>query len=177
MLTWADGLIALTLAVAFWGGYRAGMVRELVGIAAVIVSWVLSGLFAGSLAAALQSMYALGGGSSHLLAFWLLFLLVFAGVRAAGWIAERFASLPGLRVASGLGGGAVACAKAVLLLWLVMFVALFFPIAPDVRSALRGSRSIQAIETLNGPAYAMIGEALPHGVRPFGRLILKRHRL
>ncbi|MBC5805390.1 MAG: CvpA family protein [Candidatus Eremiobacter antarcticus] len=177
MLTWADGLVALTLGVAFWGGYRSGLIREIVGIAAVIVSWLAAGLFAGSLAATLQSTYALGTGSSHLLAFWLLFLLIFAAVRAAGWVSERFASLPGLRIASGISGGAVACAKAVLLLWLVIFVALFFPIAPDVRSVLRSSPTVEAIETLNGPAYAMIGEALPHGVRPFGRLILKRHRL
>ncbi len=170
MLTWADGLVALTLGVAFWGGYRSGLIREIVGIAAVIVSWLAAGLFAGSLAATLQSTYALGTGSSHLLAFWLLFLLIFAAVRAAGWVSERFASLPGLRIASGISGGAVACAKAVLLLWL-------FPIAPDVRSVLRSSPTVEAIETLNGPAYAMIGEALPHGVRPFGRLILKRHRL
>jgi len=28
-VNWVDALVFLTLAVAFWGGYRAGVVREL----------------------------------------------------------------------------------------------------------------------------------------------------
>ena len=28
-MNWVDALVLLTLAVAFWGGYRAGVVREL----------------------------------------------------------------------------------------------------------------------------------------------------
>ena len=176
-MTWADGLVALTLAVAFWGGYRSGVVRELIGILAIILAWVLAGAFAGLLSEALQQRFGLSQGAGHLAAFWLLFLVVFAGVRAIGWLVERFTSLPLLRVASGIGGGFVACAKALLLLWLVLFVALFFPISRDVRATLKSSASVGVIVALDRPAFAMLNESLPNSARPFARFILAHHHL
>ncbi|MDQ6779616.1 MAG: CvpA family protein, partial [Candidatus Eremiobacteraeota bacterium] len=121
-LTWADALVGLTLAVAFWGGYRSGVVRELIGVLAIVIAWATAGTFAGVLAATLQARYGLSPGAGHLAAFWLLFLVVFAATRLLGWLVERFAALPILRIASGVGGGFVACGKAVLLLWLVLFI-------------------------------------------------------
>lgn len=176
-MTWADVLVALTLAVAFWGGYRSGMIRELIGILSIIVAWALAGAFAGLLSETLQLRFALSAGAAHLSAFWLLFLVVFAATRALGWLVERFTALPLLRFASGIGGGIVACAKAILLLWLVLFVALFFPISRDVRATLRKSPSVETIEALDRPAFAMLNQSLPHNARPFADLILAHHHL
>ncbi|MDQ6823926.1 MAG: CvpA family protein [Candidatus Eremiobacteraeota bacterium] len=176
-MTWADILVGLTLLVAFWGGYRSGVIREMIAILSIIVAWALAGAFASPLAGALQDRFALSPGSGHLAAFWLLFLVIFAGTRALGWLVERFTSLPLLRIASGIGGGVVACAKAILLMWLVLFIALFFPIARDVRATLRRSPSVTTIEALNRPAFAMLNQSLPRNARPFANLILAHHRL
>lgn len=176
-MTWADWLVALTLVVAFWGGYRSGLIRESISILSIIVAWVLAGAFAGLLGGSLQDRFALSPGAAHLAAFWLLFLVIFAATRALGWLLERFTSLPLLRIASGIGGGAVACGKAVLLLWLVLFIALFFPISRDVRATLRRSPSVVTIEAINRPAFAMLNQSLPRNARPFADLILAHHRL
>jgi len=176
-MTWADGLVALTLAVAFWGGYRAGVVREAIGMVAIILAWVAAGAFAGTMSPALQNILGLSPASAHLVAFWLLFLFTFAAARAAGWAFERVTAQPVLRIASGIGGGIVACAKAVLVLWLILFIALFFPIAKDVRTILKRSPSVEMIEALDRPAYAMLTASLPPRTHAFVRMFLDHHHL
>jgi uncharacterized membrane protein required for colicin V production len=176
-MTWADGLVILTFGVAFWGGYRGGVVREAIGMLALIMAWVLAGAFAGTMSPALQNSLGLSPASSHLASFWLLFLFVFGATRAAGWAVERLTAKPMLRVVNGVGGGIVACAKAVLALWLVLFIALFFPVAADVRATLSRSPSVLAIQALDRPAYAMLTASLPRRARPFVRVFLDHHHL
>ena len=176
-MNWVDALVLLTLGVAFWGGYRAGVVRELIGLAAIVIAWVLAGAFAGPFADSIGAQFGVSVSIAHLIGFWLLFLVVFAAVRAAGWLLERAASLPLIKIVSGVGGGIVAAAKAVLLLWFLLFVALFFPISGDVRTAMRASPSARAIDSLDTPAYAMLEGALPKTVRVVAASILKHHRL
>ena len=176
-MTWADVLVALTLAVAFWGGYRAGVVREAIGMLAIILAWVAAGAFAGTMSPALQKTLGLSPASAHLVGFWLVFLFTFAVTRAAGWALERVTAQPVLRIASGIGGGIVACAKALLVLWLVLFVALFFPIAKDVRAILKRSPTVETIEVLDRPAYAMLTASLPQRTHPFVRMFLDHHHL
>ena len=73
--------------------------------------------------------------------------------------------------------GAVTAFRAALLLWLILFIALFFPISPDVRAAMRASPTARAIDSLDTPAYAMLEGALPKTVRIVAASILKHHRL
>jgi len=176
-MTWADALVLLTLAVAFWGGYRSGVVREAIGMVAIIIAWALAGAFAGAMSPALEHSFGLSPASAHLASFWLLFLFVFGATRAAGWTIERLTARPILRVVNGLGGGVVACAKAVLALWLILFIALFFPISSDVRAVLKASPTVESIEALDRPAYAMLSASLPQRTRPFVRLFLDHHHL
>jgi uncharacterized membrane protein required for colicin V production len=176
-MTWADGLVALTLGVAFWGGYRTGVVLEAIGMLAIILAWVAAGALAGTMSPALQKTLGFSPASAHLVGFWLLFLLTFAATRAAGWAFERVTARPVLRIASGIGGGIVACAKATLALWLVLFVALFFPIAQDVRTILKSSPSVETIEALDRPAYAVLTASSPRRARPFVRVFLDHHHL
>lgn len=176
-MNWVDALVILSLGVAFWGGYRAGVVRELIGLAAIVIAWVLAGAFAGPFSDSLGVQLGVSIAVAHLIGFWLLFLVVFAAVRALGWLLERVATLPIVKVVSGLGGGIVAAAKSMVLLWLVLFVALFFPISPDVRAAMRASPLARTIDSLDTPAYSMLESALPRTVRIVAASILKHHRL
>lgn len=176
-MNWVDALVFLTLAVAFWGGYRSGVVRELIGLVAIVLAWALAGAFAGPFSDSLGQTWHVSVAVAHLIGFWLLFLIVFAGVRAAGWLLERVTSLPIVKVVSGIGGGLAAAAKAVLLLWFLLFVALFLPISGDVRDAMRASPSARAIDALDLPAYAMLESAMPRDVRIVTGSILKHHRL
>jgi uncharacterized membrane protein required for colicin V production len=176
-MTWVDALVILTLAVAFWGGYRSGAVREAVTIISIVVGWLAAGSVAGAMVPEVHQALGLAPASAHLLGFWLLFLVVFALVRLAGWAAERTLARPLVTFASKIGGGIVACAKAVLVLWFILFVALFFPIAGDVRSSLRASPSARLIASLDTPIYGVLDHALPKRARPFATWYLKHHHL
>lgn len=176
-MTWPDILVLVTLIVAFWGGYRNGVVREFIDLGSIILAWIAAGATAGTLSAGIGPAWHLQPATAHLIAFWIIFLTVFVALRALGFLAERVSKLPVMRVASGIGGGFIACVKAVLILWLVLFVALFFPIAPDVRDALRNSRSVPVIELLDRPALAIIEGSLPWFARQVAHPILKRHHL
>jgi uncharacterized membrane protein required for colicin V production len=176
-MTWVDAFVVLTLAAAFWGGYRAGAVRESVVVVSAIIAALAAGSFAGSLASWAHASFHLAPASAHLACFLFLFLLVFVLVRVAGWAADRRIAHPVLRVASSIGGGLVACAKAVLVLWLALFIGLFFPLAPDVRSALRASPSVRLLEKIDIPVYGAIIESLPGRDRLAARFLLNRHHL
>lgn len=178
-MTWPDVLVFLTLAVAFWGGYRNGVIREVIDLGSIVLSWLLAGAMAGTLADGIGPAWHLKPATAHLVAFWILFLVFFVAFRALGWFLERFSKLPVLKIASGIGGGLVSCVKAILVIWLVLFVALFFPMASDVRDALKSSYSIPIIELLDGPALAMIDKSMPFPwyTRPFIEPTLRRHHL
>jgi membrane protein required for colicin V production len=176
-VTWVDAFVFLTLAVAFWGGYRSGAVRESLVLVSLLVALVIAGALAGAFGSVIHRSFGLATASAHLASFWLLFLLAFVGTRLAGWAADRTIFQPTLKVVSAVGGGVVACAKAIVVLWLILFTALFFPLATDVRATLRVSPTARWIEAINQPVYGLIIEGLPGRARPVAQLILKRHHL
>jgi membrane protein required for colicin V production len=176
-VNWVDALVILTLAAAFWGGYRNGLVRELVGLAAVILAWIAASAFANPTADWIATQWALSPSVARVAAFWAVFLAVFVAIRAAGWLLERITKLPVINVASGIGGGLAACLKASVLLWAILFVALFFPMDNDVRTALKNSPSANYIESFDAPVTAAIDAALPKLARPVWHVVMKRHRL
>ena len=176
-MNWVDALVVLTLAAAFWGGFRNGLVHEFVGLAAVVLAWFAAASFASPTADWIAAQWALSPSLARVAAFWLVFLAVFVAVRAAGWLLDRVAKLPVINVASGIGGGLAACVKALVLLWAILFVALFFPMDNDVRSALKTSPSATFIASFDAPVTAAIDAALPKLARPVWHLVMRKHHL
>jgi membrane protein required for colicin V production len=176
-VNWVDALVFLTLAAAFWGGYRNGLVRELIGLAAVVLAWFAAVAFANPMSDWIATVWTLAPSVARVAAFWAVFLVVFVGVRAAGWLLERIAKLPVINIVSGIGGGLAACVKAAVLLWAILFVSLFFPMDRDVRTALKTSPSAAFIESFDAPVTAAIDAALPKLARPVWHVVMKHHRL
>jgi uncharacterized membrane protein required for colicin V production len=176
-MNWVDLFIVLTLAAAFWGGYRNGIVREALLSVCLLIAWLVAGSLSGAASTLLQRSFHLAPASAHLATFWALFLAVFCVVRISGWAADR--PLAGSRwsLLSRVGGGLVGCGEAVLALWLILFVGLFFPLAPDVHATLHASPSVRWIESIDQPVYGSIVGALPENLKPVGRFILTRHHL
>ncbi|HKW44878.1 MAG TPA: CvpA family protein [Candidatus Eremiobacteraceae bacterium] len=176
-MNWVDALVVLTLAAAFWGGYRNGLVRELVGLAAVVLAWFGAAAFANPAAEWIAAQWGLAASVARVAAFWSVFLALFVAVRAAGWLLDRVAKLPVINIASGIGGGLASCVKALVLLWAILFVALFFPMDNDVRSALKTSPSATFIASFDAPVTAAIDAALPRLARPVWHVVMRKHHL
>jgi membrane protein required for colicin V production len=176
-MNWVDILVALTLLAAFWGGYRNGLVREVIGLAAVVLAWLAATAFASAATDWISAQWTVAPAVARVAAFWAVFLLAFVAVRALGWLLERVTKLPVISIVSGIGGGLVSGIKALVLLWAILFVALFFPMDKEVREALRQSPSATLIESFDGPVVAAIDAALPKVTRPVWHIVMKKHRL
>jgi membrane protein required for colicin V production len=176
-VSWPDIFVFLTLVIGFWAGYRSGFFREASVLAALFLGLLVAGYLAGVLAAMLVFWRGLSPAALHLIAYWLLFLFVFAAVRALGYLLERIQLPSILGFISRICGGLVSCLKAAFALWLILFVALFFPMDKDVRAALRASPSARAIDSVNPGVNDVLEQATPALVRPLAALVLKHHRL
>lgn len=176
-MNWVDTLVALTILAAFLGGYRNGVVRELIGLAAVVLAWFAAAAFAGAISDWFALEYNFAPSVARVAAFWSVFLATFVVVRTLGWLLERFTALPVISIASGVGGGLVASVKAVVLLWAILFIALFFPMDRQVRVALRASWSATLVESFDGPVISAIDAALPKFARPVWHVVMRNHRL
>ncbi len=176
-MNWVDALVALTLLAAFWGGFRNGLVREVIGLAAVVLAWFAATAFVAGAADWIGAQWGLAPAVSRVAGFWAVFLAAFVLVRALGWLLEKITKLPVISIASGLGGGVVASIKALVLLWAILFVALFFKMDPQVRAALRSSPSATLIESFDAPVVAAIDAALPKVTRPVWHVVMHNHRL
>jgi uncharacterized membrane protein required for colicin V production len=138
-IPWPDLVIALILVIAAFKGFSRGFVSELGGavavIAALITPWYYNGAFDGWL----ESVIHLGPGSAHVVGMFLCGFFTYAIVLAIAWVLNRFAKLPILNIGNSLGGGAIGLAKGAILIWLVLFVALYFPLSTDIRKDLHDS--------------------------------------
>jgi hypothetical protein len=87
------------------------------------------------------------------------------------------AKLPVLGFGNALGGALIGFCKGAILLWLVLFVALFFPLSPDIRAGLHQSRLAPMLTTYDAPVDDAILSTIPWFARPFLAPYFKRHHL
>jgi uncharacterized membrane protein required for colicin V production len=104
-------------------------------------------------------------------------LIAYAIVLAIGLVLSGFAKLPILNIANAVGGGAIGFLKSLLFLWIALYVALFFPLSPDLRKDLHESSLVTLIETPNKGLDAHMRDSLPDYVRPLSGSLFDRHRV
>lgn len=160
---WPDLVIAAIIAIATLHAARRGFIMELSGpvalFAALLVPWYYGGSFDEAIARAVH----IGGGSAHVLGMFVTGLLTFAIIMAAAFLLNRFAKLPIFNVANAALGACIGLLKGLVLIWTVLFVALYFPLTPDLRHDLHQSVLAAWITAPNGA----IDDALSHFEPPF----------
>jgi hypothetical protein len=62
-------------------------------------------------------------------------------------------------------------------LWVVVFVALFFPLSPDIRAGLHQSRLAPYLVIYDAPIDGAIISTIPWFARPFVMPYFRRHHL
>lgn len=115
-------LLAVLIVFALLGAWR-GLVSEVVAILQWVVSGVIAWFFAGSLSHIFQRFVG-EPALRKLLAFILIFIVVFALGVAASWLIRK--SLPakrGFRIANGILGGAFGAARGALIILIVFLAA------------------------------------------------------
>lgn len=148
-MNWLDVLlIAVAVAAALVGLFK-GLVREVVGLAAVVLGLILAAAYYPDVARAL-----LGRVSNLLLAYFLAFLIIFFAVATAGWVAGLLLSklMKGpLALANHLLGGMFGLVKGVVVGGVIVLALVSFGI---------GSRALQ--HSRFGPAALQVAAGIVH---------------
>jgi uncharacterized membrane protein required for colicin V production len=174
---WPDIAIFIVLAIATYKGYRRGFVSELGGAVAVTAALVTPWFYNGALDGQIEALTKLGPGSAHVVGMFATGLFTYVVLLIVARLLGAIAKLPILGFGNALGGAAIGFAKGAILLWLVLFIALFFPLSPDIRADLRQSRFAPYLLSYDSPVEDALLSTIPWFARPFTMPYFKRHRL
>jgi membrane protein required for colicin V production len=163
-------LVVLCGALALVGLLR-GLVRLLVGTAALVAAWVLAARYHVALAAQLDGL-GLPEPAPRLLAYAAIFLATMLAGALVAWLARRLVRASMLGWADRLAGGAVGLVAAVLLAALVVLPLVAYS-APGAR-ALRGSVLAPYVVAVAGLAGSLVPADLAERYRR-GVEDLQRH--
>jgi uncharacterized membrane protein required for colicin V production len=176
-VAWPDIVIVIVLAIATFKGYARGFVSELGGAVAVTAALVTPWFYNGSFDSQIERLTNLGPGSAHVVGMFVTGLGTYIVILIVARLLGGIARLPLLGIGNALGGAIIGCAKGAILLWLVIFVALFFPLAPDIRDGLHQSRLAPYLVTYDAPIDGAILSTIPWFARPFVMPYFRRHHL
>jgi uncharacterized membrane protein required for colicin V production len=104
-------------------------------------------------------------------------LITYGIVVAASWVLNRFAKLPLINIGNAAGGAIIGFFKGAVLLWLVLFVALYFPLSPDIRKDLHHSHLAGSLVEPNANIDRAILSTIPMFARPFLNPYFHRHHV
>jgi membrane protein required for colicin V production len=174
---WPDLVIGgITLYFA-WKGFRNGFVAELAGPFALIIAVVAAFRYPGSLDADVSRYTNLGPGSAHAVGTILFAVLVYVVVSMIAWVLDRIASLPGIGIVNSAGGAVIGGAKALLGVWVVLYLTLFFPLTDDLRSDLHRSPLVQLVTAPDAAVDADAYAVVPQFIRPLVDPFFARHHI
>lgn len=176
-VAWPDVVIVVVLAIATLKGYARGFVSELGGAVAVTAALITPWFYNGSLDPQIMQLTKLGPGSAHVIGMFATGLGTYVAILIVARLLGTIAKLPLLGIGNSLGGAVIGFAKGAILLWLVLFIALFFPLSPDIRDGLHESRLAPSLVTYDAPVEDAILSTIPWIARPFLMPYFKRHHL
>jgi uncharacterized membrane protein required for colicin V production len=163
---WPDIVIAVILLISTYKGFTRGFVSELGGAVAVVAALITPWYYNGAFDPWLERVVHLGAGSAHVVGMFLCGFATYAIVLAIAWVLNRFAKLPILNIGNSIGGAAIGFAKGAVLIWLVLFIALYFPLSRDIRSDLHNSHFAVYFTAPDGQIDRVIESVIPWFARP-----------
>lgn len=174
---WPDIVIVAILAFTTLKGFSRGFLSEVGGAAAVLLAVAVPFYYNGFFDIFFENTLKMDVVSAHITGLVATGILVYCIVMALFWIVARFARLPVLGAGNTLGGGLVGFAKGIIFLWIVLFVALLFPLSTEVRADLHRSRLVAILAVQSRRVDAAIYGKLPDFAKPFVKAYLEQRQL
>jgi len=176
-LAWPDIVIGAVMLLAAYRGFTRGFIAELSGAVALAAALVSPWFYNGSFDSSLGHIAHLGPGSSHVLGMVLTGLIVYAIVIAAASVLNRFAKLPFVNVGNSAAGAVVGFAKGAILFWVILYVALFFPLSRDLRADLHRSHLPAYLTEPDAAIDRVVLATVPWFAKPVLWPYFKRHHV
>ena len=172
---WPDAAILVILVLATFKGWSRGFIAELGGIAAIAAALIAPWYYNGAADAQIQALTKFDASQAHVAGMVLTAVFAYVVVLVAAAFLQRIARLPVLGTGNALAGAVAGLAKGAILVWLVLLVALLFPLTPAIRSSLREARLVPYFTSFDDPAARAIETAMPSFLRPFLDPLIDRH--
>lgn len=176
-LDWVDTLIVVILLIGMMKGFARGFVGELGGVVAVVAALIAPWYYNGSFDQWLEKNVHLGQGSAHVVGMFLTGLLTYIIVLAVAWVVGRIAKLPFFNIFNSGGGAIVGLLKSAVLIWFILFVALYFPLSKDLRYDLHKSLLAYTFVNPDPTIDKNIRSVIPWYARPAMQPYFSRHHL
>lgn len=177
MITWPDlviGAIALLFALKGW---KRGFVAEIGGFIALAAAVWAALRYPGTLDQPIRSTTGLGEGSAHVIGMVAFAVIVYIALMVISAVLSKIARLPVIGIGNGIGGALIGVVKALLGTWAVLYIALFFPLTPDLRGDLHHSQVVEAVTQDNPQIDRFVRSTMPWFVRPLVQPLFARHRV
>ena len=177
MIVWPDVVIAAILLIGALKGFKRGLISEIGGFIAIVLAFWSALHYNGAFDAAAQSVTKATPGSAHVIGMIAFGIAIYLILVALSIALGTFAKLPILGVANNVLGVPVGILKAAVLVWAIIYVALFFPLSSDVRHDLAQSTLVHVATTPNATIDDAVVSTMPWFARPFVQGFLKSHRV
>jgi uncharacterized membrane protein required for colicin V production len=176
-MAWPDIVVGLIFAFAALRGWRVGLIAELTGTLALFAAIGAAFAYPGMWDGLMVTMLHLGPGSAHVAGMFAYAAVAYAVVSAIGFALGRVAKLPLIGTANAALGSAFGLAKSMLFVWVVLYVALFFPLSSDLRADLHRSYFVAMLSSHDAALDDTLRSTLPQFVRPYSDNVFARHRV
>lgn len=174
---WPDVVIIAILAIAAIKGFARGLLSELGGVVAVLLALAAPFYYNGMFDSIFEKTLKMNVASAHITGLVVTGLIVYGIIMLLLWVIGRYTHLPALGAGNAIGGGIVGLAKGVVLLWVVLFIALLFPLSTQIRTDLHKSRLVAMLQQENQRVDDAIKSRLPDLAKPLVDPILDRERV
>ncbi|WP_317995431.1 CvpA family protein [Vulcanimicrobium alpinum] len=174
---WPDLVIVIIVILFAYKGWRRGFVDEIGGFIALAAAVWAAIFYPGTLDGVMHGYFGLNTGSAHIVGMIAFALVVYIALMALSMLLSRIAKLPLIGIGNGIGGACIGAAKALLGIWAVLYVLLFFPLAKDLRRDLRASPLVATVTGPNAQVDAFLRGTMPWFVRAYATPVFARHRL
>jgi uncharacterized membrane protein required for colicin V production len=175
-VNWADVAVLFVVLVLTVKGFARGFVREIGGMVAILAGCLAALYYNGVLDDWLE-FFRLNAWTAHAVGMVLCAVVVYIAFAIAFGILRRIAKLPGIGTLNALAGAVVGFAKGVAALWIVLFVALLFPLTTEARGDMKRSHFVPLLVSEERSAGEAVFGVLPGIARPYVRPMLDRQQL
>ena len=176
-LSWPDILIAAILTIVTLKGFKRGFILELSGAVALILSLITPWFYNGVIDKPLQTLIHVGPGAAHVIALFCVGLGTYVAVMIIARVLNAVAKLPVIGLGNALAGAAVGLLKGCVFVWLLLYVALFFPLSREIRGDFHRSALVNAFTRPDPGIDERISRTLPWFARPLLAPVFERHRV
>jgi uncharacterized membrane protein required for colicin V production len=176
-MTWPDILIGAILLIGMLKGFKRGLISEIGGFIAIVLAFWSAVHYNGAFDSQVGSITHTAPGSAHVIALVAFGIAIYLILLALSIALGVFAKMPVLGVLNNILGAPIGFIKAAVLVWAIIYVALFFPLSRDVRADLRRSQLVHIATEPNAQIDAAVVSTMPFFARPFVESFLKSHRV